>query len=306
MSWAQVPTLKRRPDGTVFVNPEKDYIRPFELSPDKPNKVVTLAANQTVGPFPLTAKHDGPIECFFQKVVVYDEEDIPLTDYNIDFVLQFPTKRKIMSNLPIPLIACAGDAGRPYVLPESIFIPAISALQITFYNRDASIRKVEFVMGGIKYYINSAPQAPRAELASYQQRREATYTYWLTTDELPILTASETGADFFLTIPDDTDMEVLKLSAEATGAFRALIKDAESDRAVTNGEAMHCSLLFGGHVATALGGGLGGSGGVFPARWATSYLARRSAKIQVLLDDLSGSTNTIKLVFGGRKIAYAS
>jgi hypothetical protein len=306
MSWAQVPTLKRNQQGQVFVNPEKDYLRPYELSPDKPNQIVQAAALGVVGPFPLTAKHDGPIECFYQKVVVYDENDVVLTNYNIDFQLSFPTKRKIFSNAPIPLIACAGDGGRPYVLPETIFLPAVSALQITFYNRDNAIRKIEFVIGGIKYYINSAPQKTRGELSNYQLRREATYTYWMTTNEAVILAASETDADFFMTIPDDTDLEVLKLTAQSTGTFRCLIKDSENDRAVTNGEKMHSSILFGGHVATALGGGVGGSGGVYPARWATSFLARRSTQIQLIFDDLTAAENTVKVVFGGRKIASAS
>ncbi len=192
------------------------------------------------------------------------------------------------------------------MLPETIFLPAVSALQVTFWNRDSAIRKIEFVIGGIKYYINSAPHHARGELANYQLRREATYTYWMTTNEAAILSASETDADFFMTIPDDTDLEVLKLSAQSTGAFRCLIKDAENDRAVTNGEKMHCSILFGGHVATALGGGVGGSGGVYPSRWATSFLARRSTQIQLQLDDLTAAENTVKIVFGGRKIAYAS
>lgn len=306
MSWAQVPTLKRDSQGRVYVNPEKDYLRPYELSPDKPNQIVQVAANGTAGPFPLTAKHDGPIECFYLKTVVYDENDTVLTNYNIDFVLQSATKRKLFSNAAIPLIACAGDAGRPYVLPESIFVPAVSALQITFFNRDSEIRKIEFVIGGIKYYVNAAPVKTRGELSQYQLRREATYTYWMTTNESAILAANDTDADFFMTIPDDTDLEVLKLSAQSTGTFRCLIKDAENDRTVTNGEKMHSSILFGGHVATALGGGVGGSGGVYPSRWATSFLARRSTQIQLIMDDLSGAENTVKVVFGGRKIAYAS
>lgn len=306
MSWAQVKTLLRDQKGRVYVNPEKDYLRPYELSPDLPNQIVSIAANGQAGPFPLTAKHDGPIECFYLKTVVYDSNDVPLTNYNIDFQLQAATKRKILSNAPIPLIACAGDAGRPYVLPESIFIPAISALQVTFINRDNAIRKVEFVIGGIKYYVNAAPQKERGELANYQQRREATYAYFMTTDEAVVLAADEEDADYFMTIPDDTDLEVFKLSAQATGAFRCSIKDAESDRTVTNGVKMHSSILFGGHITTALGGGVGGSGGVYPGRWPTTFLARRSSKIQVNIDDLTGAENTVKLVFGGRKISYAS
>lgn len=306
MSWSQVPTLKRLPDGTIYVNNEKDYIRPFELGLDKPNAIVSVAANGDAGPFPLTAKHDGPIETFYMKVVVYDEDDLVLTNYNIDFQLQFATKRKIFSNNPIPLIACAGDAGRPYVMPETIYLPAISSLQITFFNRDSAIRKIEFVMGGIKYYVSSSPVKMRADLDNYQKRRDSTYAYWMTTDESADLTALETDVDRLLTIPDDTDLEILKLTAQSTGAFRALIRDTQNGRTITNDTKMHGSILFGGHIATAMGGGLGGSGGVFPARWANSFLARRSTQLEILFDDLSNDDNTVKVVFGGRKILYAS
>lgn len=305
MSWAQVPTFKRDREGRIRVNDEKDYIRPFELTIDAPNQIVTMAASTRVGPFALSARHDGPIEVFYIKAHVTDENGATVTDYNIDFQLSHPGKRKIFSNRFIPLIACAGDAGRPYVLPESIFLPAIQALLVEFNNIDTAQRTVEFVLGGVKYYPNSAPKALRKELWNYIERRERTYTYLMTTDEELSLTGSETQNSSFLTVPDDADLEVLKMSCEATGDFRMRIKDSENDRAVT-GNQIRASLLFGGHIATAMGGGIGGSGGVFPARWATSLLVRRSTQLELITNELSGSANIVKPVFAGRKISYAS
>jgi hypothetical protein len=305
-SWSQVPTFKRLPDGTPYVNDEKDYIRPFELPMDKPNAIVTLAASTRVGPFPLTAKQDGPIEIFYVKVVVYDGSDAVVTDYNIDFLLEHAGKKKIFSNRDVPLIACAGDGGRPYVLPESIFLPAVQSMQVTFNNKDSATRKVEFVLGGIKYYTAVAPSKTKAELIDYAQRRDRTYAYWMTTDAAVSLTALETGFDAFFTIPDDTDLEVLKLTARSDGEFRASMKDAEKDRSITGGAKIHSSILFGGHNPTAVGGGVGGSGGVWPARWATSLLVRRSTKLEINIDDLSNDVNTVQVVLGGRKISYAS
>lgn len=306
MSWSQVPTLKReKKSGQIVVNDEKDYIRPFELPIDAPNQIITAAANTRVGPFALSARHDGPIEVFYIKAHVTDENGDDLTDYNIDFQLSHPGKRKIFSNRLIPLIACAGDAGRPYILPESIFLPPIQALLVEFNNLDGAERTIEFVLGGIKYYPNSAPKHLRKELWNYTQRRERTYTYMMTTDEEMALTGSETENSSFLTIPDDADLEILKMTCEATGDFRTRIKDSENDRAVT-GNKLRASLLFGGHIATAMGGGIGGSGGIFPARWATSLLVRRSTQLELITDELSGNANTVKPVFAGRKISYAS
>lgn len=306
MSWAQVPTFKRDAQGRVFTNPEKDYLHPIELPLDAPNQEVTLAASTEGGPFSLTARNDGPIEIFYIKVVVKDASHVILTDYHIDFKMEAPGKKKLLQNRWLPLIACAGDAGRPYVLPETIFLPAVQALLVTFNNLDSAERHVEFVLGGIKYYPNAAPTQMRTSLWDYTERRERTYAYLMTSDEVMALDASETDATYYVTMPDDTDMEILKLTAEATGTFRMAIKDMSTSRSMTSGQQIHCSLLFGGHIATAMGGGIAGSGGVHPARWATSMLMRRSTQLELFVDDLSGAPNTVKPVFGGRKIAYAS
>ncbi len=174
---------------------------------------------------------------------------------------------------------------------------------MTFFNDDGADRIIELVLGGIKYYPHSAPQVINREMWSYIERRERTYAYFQTTDSDIVLLASGT-ATAEATLPDDADLEVFKLSAEATGAFRMRLRDGTSDRGIT-GNQIHSSLLFGGHIATAIGGGVGGSGGIFPARWPTTLLLRRSTQLQMDITELSGSGNTVRPVFAGRKIVYA-
>jgi hypothetical protein len=306
MSWSQIQTILKDAQGRLFTNPAKEFIRPFELPMDKPNKTITIPAGQQAGPIPFTAKLDGPIEIFFIKVLVTDDNDTPVTSYDIDCQIEHAGKKVILSNRVMPLSAVSGDAGRPYVLPETIFIPAVQSINITFFNRDTqNDRKVTIVMGGIKYYHQAAPAEIRRDLLSYVERRERTYTYWLLTDSLIVLDASETERSCLMTIPDDADMEVFKMTSKSSGAYEAEIKDSEYDRSLTAGVKLHCSLLFGGHDSTALADGLGGSGGVYPAKWATSLLLRRSGKFEILVNNLTNSQNTIKPVFGGRKISYA-
>ena len=151
---------------------------------------------------------------------------------------------------------------------------------------------------------DASSQAIRADMFKYTDRRERTYTYFQTTDNLVSLAANDTGVPAFCTVPDQADLEIFKLTAQATGAFRCQIKDGSNDRSITGGVAPHCSLLFGGHVVTPIGGGVGGSGGIYPARWATTFMVRRSVKIELDFDDLSGNTNVIKPVLAGRKIGY--
>lgn len=309
MSWDGIKTILRDDQGRLFLNPAKEYIRPYELTMEKPNRTITIPAGGQVGPIPMTAKLDGPIELFYIKVLVTDDQTppVPVTTYDIDWQIEHAGKRKIFSNRVMPLSATAGDAGRPYVLPETIFIPAVQSINVTFFNRDlGNARRVTLVMGGIKFYHQAAAQDVRKDLLGYVERRERTYTYWQLTDSLIVLSANEANRAALMTIPDDADMEVFKMTSKSTGLYQAEIIDSEYSRSLTSGVKLQTSLLFGGHIATALGDGIGGSGGIYPARWATSLLLRRSGKFELQLDDLSAAPNTVKPVFGGRKISYAS
>lgn len=318
MSWGQVPTfLRDKQSGEIYMNPAKDWVQPFELTVSKPNQLIKLLAGETRGPFPLTAQYDGPIECFYVKCNVYAPAQDPtvpgalLQTYDIDFLLEHPGKRIQFSNRKVPLIALSGNGGQPYVLPETIFIPPVQSLNLTLTNNDLSNDVfVEFVLGGIKFYPNQAPSGEiKTEVWKYVDRRERTYAYFQTTDEVVILTSLQENI-FFMTIPDNSDFECFKLSAQATAAFRCLIRDGQNDRALT-GDRIHWSLLFGTGsqmVANGVGGAgaFNGSVGAWPARWATSWLIRRSTKVQLDLTNLSTDDNTIKPVFAGRKISYVS
>jgi len=317
MSWSQVPTFLRISDkdpdpkkrGIIYMNPAKDWVQPFELTVSKPNQVIRLAAGEQRGPFPLTAQYDGPIEVFYVKANVYEDDDgepgALVNSYDIDVLLEHPGKRIQFMNRFVPLDAMSGNAGLPYVLPETIFIPPVQSLNLTLVNNDlANARHVEFVLGGIKFYPNMAPSEIRGETWKYVDRRERTYAYLMTTDEEAVVAASAT-TPFFMTIPDNADLEVFKLTAKATAAFRCRVRDGQNDRALT-GDLVHSALLFGGHQPLSGNAAVTGSGGLFPARWATSWLIRRSTKVQLDLQDISAAENEIKVIFGGRKISYVS
>jgi len=315
--WQQVSTfLKDKQSGQVYMNPAKDWVQPFELTTSKPNQLIQIAAGGRAGPVPLTAQYDGPIEVFYVKANVYaDSNGAPgalLENYDVDFLLEHPGKRIQFSNRVVPLIALSGNAGQPYVLPETIYIPPVQSLNLTLFNNDqVNTVWVEFVLGGIKFYPNMAPSGDiKKEVWDYVQRRDRTYSFFQTTDEPAIVTAGSENV-FFMTIPDNSDFECFKLSCQASADFRCLIRDGQNDRALT-GDRIHWSLLFGGPMkmpSSGIGTGTGfnGSVGSWPARWANSWVIRRSTKVQLDLTNLdSQNDNTIKPVFAGRKISYVS
>lgn len=314
MSWGQVPTfLRDKQSGKIYMNPAKDWVQPFELTVSKPNQLIHMNAGENRGPFPLTAQYDGPIELFYVKCNVYAEDDqdptIPgalLQNYDIDFLLEHPGKRIQFSNRKVPLIALSGNAAQPYVLPETIFLPPVQSLNFTLVNNDLNTPVfVEFVLGGIKFYPNQAPAGEiKDEVWKYVDRRERTYCYFQTTDEPVVLTANQENI-FFMTIPDNSDFECFKLTQQSTDVFRCLVRDGQNDRALT-GDRVHRDLLFGGHAQMPLGAGFLGSGGIWPARWASSWLIRRSTKVQLDLLNLTAADNTVKVIFAGRKISYVS
>ena len=317
MGWNQVPTfLRDKQTGQIYMNPAKDWVQPFELTVSKPNQLILLNAGEQRGPFPLTAQYDGPIEVFYVKANVYANNagavGALLQTYDVDFLLEHPGKRIQFSNRKVPLIALSGNAGQPYVLPETIFIPPVQSLNITLVNNDlVNAVWVEFVLGGIKFYPNQAPAGEiKTETWKYVDRRERTYAYFQTTDE-PAIVPADDEIPFFMTIPDNSDFECFKMSCQASAAFRCLIRDGQNDRALT-GDRIHHSLLFGGGApmtAAGIGAGTGalGSVGAWPARWANSWVIRRSTKVQLDLLNLDAQNeNTIKPVFAGRKISYVS
>lgn len=301
---AQVRTFLRDEQGRIYLNPAKDYIQPFELTLDSPNQEVTIPASNRRGSFTATAQFDGPIEIFYVKALVKDQSGAVITDYNIRIAFEHPGKRVLMQNRSVPLIAIAGDGGRPFILPETIMIPPIQSLNITYFNDDTQVRTVQLVLGGIKYYPNAAPQDIRDDIWKYVELRKRTYTYFQTSEQPISMTALQTDAIGNIRVPDDADLEIFKLTGQSTGRFQARIRDAQNDRGLMNSK-IDGSLLFGGHIATAIGAGIGGSGGIFPARWATTWLVRRSVRFRIEVDDLSNAVNTFNPVFAGRKIAYA-
>lgn len=264
--------------------------------------VITVGAGAAVGPFPMTVRYDGPFEGFYQMIRASSQE--------MTLFLELPGRKRFLMNREIHLGTLIGDAGRSGVIPETIFVPAVQVVLARFRDLSGSQQTVEYGLSGIKYYPMQAPQEVRKEMFSYLERRERTYPYWLTSDEDIVLTPLQTGVFATFTVPGDTDLEIFKCTAWTDQAgsvgktIRGQIFESQDGRPLSN-SMMDISLLMGGLDATALAGQFLNSGGIFPKRYATSWLVRRGTKFSVKLDSSSTATVRVFLTFWGRKISYS-
>jgi hypothetical protein len=310
MIFNNIPTFKRDAQGRIVANPMRQFVKPFELTISAPNNTFTLPAGGRVGPLPMTARFDGPLELYYLKVTVGTPniEDF-VTDYAIRVLIESPGKRKTLMNRPIQLTSIAGTAGRVFVFPETIWLPSPQSLDFSFFSDAAVDLNVEMTIGAVKFYAPAAPSKLREELFGYASLRSRTYCYYMTTEADVTLTAGQTATNF-ANVPDDADLEIFKLTARDTNttageSFRTRIRDMSTDSAVT-GDAIIAPNLWGGHDPTPIGGGIGGSGGIFPYRLPTSLLVRRSTQLEFTTTELGGGAHTIQYCLAGRKVENAS
>lgn len=265
--------------------------------------MVTAGAGVRIGPFAMNVKHDGPFEAFFMS--------LRATQNDGTIFIEHAGKRKYLMNRPIHVMTLKADAGRAGVLAETIWIPAIQGLFVTFENFSGSSSDYEFVLSGVKYYQNNIEPKLRSELLAYTQRRERTNCYFLTSDEdisMPALGAAAVirrTANF--TVPDDADFEIFGLSIwtdqAIAGAIRGRIFDGATDRALSNSP-VHVSMLGGGQVATAMAGQTDNPGGIYKKRYATSWLVRRGTRFRIEWESTVNAVVRVFPTFWGRKISY--
>ena len=300
----QIPTFLRDEKGNIFVNPAKDFVIPFDLYTDPrgtpPTNIVTVGAGLTVGPLPMSVRSDGPFEGFYQV--------IRATSQDMTVFLEHPARQKFLMNRPIHIGTLMGDGGRSAVLPETVFIPAIEVMLATFQNLDTqNAQDIEFGFEGIKMLPNKAFTDLKKEMFSYIQRRERTYPYWQTSDDDIVVPGGAVNQDFLFTVPSDADLEVFKVTSwtDADGVdIRGRVYDGNEDRAMSNSPG-HLSLVAGGMDATALAGLSGDTGGIYPKRYATSWLIRRGTTFKVQLSNPGQTDVRVYLTFWGRKIQYS-
>ena len=148
-----IPTYLKAKDQhgqpAVIVNPLKDYVRPFWLSTDEPNENLAVPASGSSAPTNLTVTAEGHFEGAYFTSFRSD----PMT-----ILMNYPGKRMNLMNREIHLDTIAQLGETPFILPETLWVPAIRSINVTFRNLTANPATVRFVCHGRRWYHYEAPQ----------------------------------------------------------------------------------------------------------------------------------------------------
>ncbi len=292
-----VPTYRKRPDGSLFINKTKRHVRSFWLMGDP--KTIALAAAGGAGDsvlgVPFEVDTQGHFEWAYIMAHARDDQGV----VNSDFLIKIydPGTRRDLMNEPIHAATLCGTARRPGILTETYLLNTENAgreLQISVINLRNRPNNVEIALHGRRWYHKEAPADVQQEMREFFQYKERTTTYWLTTKggffTLGPLQELLNNAAPIMEADDEADTEVFKITAFSDGPFDFRLRELASGKTISND-----------FVRVESGWG----NAEFPFVFQESLLIERNYDIAVDVRDLSAlSQNRIFLTFHARRLWY--
>ncbi len=307
-----LPTYIKRPDGSVYINPAKRFVKPYWLLTEAIGAApapegVRLAAAATSPPISMPIDSAGHFEAFYSMCERIDSvtglpvASTPTTAATI--TLFDPGTSRFLMNQPCHIDtmvsgATSTAAQRPFIWPESYFFNVEDAgrsvvAQFTNLAPAGNPLDIFFTLHGRRFYTKEAPPDVYNKMYEYFGKRERTNVYFLTTDISPVNTTIAAPVTVTNTrITDEADMEVHKITAVSTGAFNFLIRDTSTGRALSNGTVT---------------GSTGVGTAEFPFIFPEPLLLERNHEIQITFTDaqVPAANNTIFFTMTGRRLYYA-
>jgi hypothetical protein len=196
--------------------------------------------------------------------------------------------RSSYQNGPIHHNLMFGSGPLPFVLAETVMLRAGSQIQVAVNSLAGNSFDATHRLAVVGRKLNSEMrQAARVEIADALESRPYR-PFWLTLDDTKVvLTANQTGAEKYMTVPSGSHFTAERLLVESTGPFEFRLYDALSGRELTNG-----------YIDSRL---LAGTGGL-PGRTIGAPIIQPRRSIRVLFNDLSGASNTIYFTIHGRRL----
>ena len=312
-----LPTYIKRPDGSVYINPAKRYVKPYWLltqgppiiagipQPNAPEGIL-LGAGVTSPPISMPIDSAGHFEAFYAMCQRQDPAtgvapaSTPVTAATI--TLFDPGTSRFLMNQPchIDTVVSGGAtntaAQRPFIWPESYFFNVEDAgrsVIATFRNLDpANQLEIFFTLHGRRFYTKEAPPEVYNKMYEYFGKKERTNVYFLTTDVSPVVVAAGATVVTNTRVTDEADMEVFKISSVSTGSFDFVMRDTSTGRTLSNGTVT---------------GSTGSGTAEFPFIFPEPLLLERNHQIQIEFTDTQfvPGQNTIFFTMTGRRLYYA-
>lgn len=226
-----------------------------------------------------------------------DFEVASLVGYGVaPFLLQLTEvgiEASAFMNNPVHMNIALGNAGLPYVLPETMFFLAGRFVQCEITNLSSTLaNSVRLAMCGRKFNSEMTVEV--------RERREAflgsrpTRPFWLTLDTTrATLSQGAVNQEFFMTMPSGSHFVAESIMSESNFPFEFALFDAQSGKQLTFGSGANGfidSRMLTGPAA-------------LPAKTFGSPILQPRRSIRVLMNDLGNNgTNTVYLTLGGRRM----
>lgn len=292
-----IPSLLKDPKtGKMYVNELKRFVKPYTLTTEPAE--ILLGPNEQTNMIPMLLDNSGHFEVMRSFFSSQQPEGFTVSIFD-------PKRRINIQNreLHVSTIASGGSvttgtgtfsadssAGRPFVWPESLFIDVEEGgrcIFVTFRNLSASANNIRFALHGLRWYHVQAPSKIADKMQNVYQNKFRTQPYFYTTENHIVLGALGGIGNFDIRFGDDSWSEWVKSMRFASGSFDVRIVERLSGKRLME-NALDDSLVFGN--------------GQFPfINWENPVLPP-NYKLQFQLANTSGSTNTIWLTLGCRKI----
>lgn len=283
-----LPTYIKRPDGSVWINPAKRYVKPYALV-TAPNQTITVAGGSSSPPITLPIDTQGHFELFY--AVCDRTGPATMTIYD-------PGRSAFLMNREIHIdtivSGLSGTGGqRPFIWPESYFMnveDAGRALVVQFRDLSNEDNDIRLMFEGRRFYTKESPPDIYEKMYQYFGRKERTNVYFLTTDSDVTLPSASTETSAFARVTDEADFEIFKICSVSDGPYEWNIRDTGTGRILSNGWTTNTQ-----RTGTA----------EYPFIFVEPLLVERNYQLQINFRNLSGVTNRVWFTMIGRRLYYA-
>lgn len=227
------------------------------------------------------------------------------------------TINRNFQNTAIPDNIIFGTASFPGYLPETIYTPTTTGLQLTITDLSGAANTVEIVGVGRRFLDWGNERIGDARRRAFYGRR--THPFWLMDNRGGQRSVAGSGTDtLVMNVPPDADFNCTAILDDSDFDYTMQIFEGLSSRALMDAQISCQSYVaanttvfgMGGPVVTpssmaqGWGGGRLASGGGSGTGW--SHLFKRSSQINISVTNLSATANNVRLALVGQLVYYSA